>query len=182
VGPFIFDLHLCADGVMDVGHHASSAWAWTNRRLTMGTSLRRCVGSARFGIEAHEAPLSGFPAQPSQPDGLGRMCREHWKAYTAGLRKDARARKAGEAGPDIEESASGPDAAARKTMRATARAKATRQRRPAANAAELERAEALIREGDALPAEKAVRRVGEDDVQAAFEVSAAGRGTSEAPA
>lgn len=36
--------------------------------------LRRCVGSAKFEIEAHEAPVDVFPAQPSQKDGLGRMC------------------------------------------------------------------------------------------------------------
>ena len=148
----------------------------------MGTPLRRCVGSARFGIEAHEAPITEFPAQPSQPDGLGRMCTVHWKAYTAGLRKDALARRTSEAGPDVEESASGPDATARKTKKATPRAKATRQRTPSAKAEEVERAEALISEVDALPADQAVRRVGEDDVQAAFEVSAAGRGTSEATA
>jgi len=148
----------------------------------MGTPLRRCVGSARFDIEAHEAEVSDFPAQPSQPDGLSRMCKVHWKAYTAGLRKDALARETSEARPDVEGSASGPDAAARKTKKATARAKATRQRTPSANAAELERAEALISEVDALPAGQALRRVGEDDVQAAFEVSAAGRGTSEATA
>ena len=58
------------------------------------TTLRRCVGSTRFGIEPHEAPDSEFPKQPSQKDGLGRMCHEHWRAYTSGLRKDALARKA----------------------------------------------------------------------------------------
>ena len=140
------------------------------------TKLRRCVGSARFGIEAHEAEVSEFPAQPSQPDGLGRMCEVHWKAYTAGLRKEALARKASEAGPAVEEWASGPDATAPKTK------KATRQRTPSAKAEGLARAEALISEVDALPADQAVRRVGEDDEQAAFEVSAAGRGTSEATA
>ena len=63
-------------------------------RLTMATTtLRKCVGSARFGIEAHQAPIDDFPVQPSQPDGLGRMCRKHWKSYVAGLRKDAQARK-----------------------------------------------------------------------------------------
>jgi hypothetical protein len=56
--------------------------------------LRRCIGSARFGIEPHEAPINAFPAQPSQKDGLGRMCATHWRAYTAGLARDARARKA----------------------------------------------------------------------------------------
>jgi hypothetical protein len=61
---------------------------------TKTTMTRRCVGSKRFGIEAHEAPVEDFPKQPSQLDGLGRMCRQHWRAYTAGLRKDAQARKA----------------------------------------------------------------------------------------
>jgi len=30
------------------------------------TGLRRCIGSTKFGIEAHEAPPDEFPAQPSQ--------------------------------------------------------------------------------------------------------------------
>ena len=30
------------------------------------TELRRCIGSAKFGIEAHEAPPDEFPAQPSE--------------------------------------------------------------------------------------------------------------------
>ena len=59
--------------------------------------MRRCIGSARFGIEAHEAPVTDFPAQPSQKDGLGRMCKAHWNQYTAGLARDAKARKAAEA-------------------------------------------------------------------------------------
>ena len=65
-----------------------------DRRLTVATTeMRDCVGSERFGIEPHEAPTSDFPKQPSQKDGLGRMCRDHWKAYTAGLRDEAQARK-----------------------------------------------------------------------------------------
>jgi hypothetical protein len=56
--------------------------------------LRRCIGSARFGIEAHDAPIADFPSQPSQKDGLGRMCKPHWNLYTAGLARDAKARKA----------------------------------------------------------------------------------------
>ena len=56
--------------------------------------LRKCIGSARFGIEAHEAPRADFPGQPSQKDGLGRMCKTHWNQYTAGLARDAKARKA----------------------------------------------------------------------------------------
>jgi hypothetical protein len=55
--------------------------------------LRKCIGSTRFGIEAHEAPVGDFPAQPSQKDGLGRMCKPHWNQYTAGLARDAKARR-----------------------------------------------------------------------------------------
>ena len=58
--------------------------------------MRRCIGSAKFGIEAHEAPVTDFPAQPSQKDGLGRMCKPHWNEYTSALRKAALARKAAE--------------------------------------------------------------------------------------
>lgn len=57
------------------------------------TTLRRCIGSTRFGIEPHEAPVEDFPTQPSQNDGLGRMCRLHWNRYTTGLAHDARVRK-----------------------------------------------------------------------------------------
>jgi hypothetical protein len=55
--------------------------------------LRKCIGSTRFGIEAHEAPVEDFPAQPSQKDGLGRMCKVHWNEYTTALRKAALAAK-----------------------------------------------------------------------------------------
>ena len=49
--------------------------------------LRKCIGSTRFGIDAHEAPATDFPTQPSQKDGLGRMCKPHWTEYTRALRK-----------------------------------------------------------------------------------------------
>ena len=64
--------------------------------------MRKCIGSAKFGIEAHEAPVTEFPAQPSQKDGLGRMCKTHWNQYTNALRKASLARKAAEApvGPE----------------------------------------------------------------------------------
>lgn len=55
--------------------------------------VRRCIGSSRFGIEAHDANIAEFPTQPSQKDGLGRMCKTHWNAYTAGLARDGKARK-----------------------------------------------------------------------------------------
>lgn len=60
----------------------------------MNVQLRRCIGSERFGIEAHNAPTSDFPTQPSQKDSLGRMCKPHWRQYTNALRKAALARKA----------------------------------------------------------------------------------------
>jgi hypothetical protein len=63
---------------------------------------RRCIGSAKFGIEAHEAPVEDFPKQPSQKDGLGRMCRTHWNQYTTALRKAALARKAADGGVAAE--------------------------------------------------------------------------------
>jgi hypothetical protein len=54
--------------------------------------LRRCIGSAKFGIEAHEAPVEDFPLHSSQKDGLGRMCKPHWHQYTQALGKAALAR------------------------------------------------------------------------------------------
>jgi hypothetical protein len=56
----------------------------TTRKST--AELRRCKGSARFGIEPHEAPTSESPRLPSRKDGLGVMCTEHWRAYVKGLR------------------------------------------------------------------------------------------------
>ena len=46
----------------------------------------------------HEAPVSEFPAQPSQKDGLGAMCTEHWRAYVKGLREARVAAKAADEG------------------------------------------------------------------------------------
>jgi hypothetical protein len=70
------------------------------------TELRRCTGSARFGTEPHEAPLSEFPKQPSRKDGLGTMCTEHWRAYVKGLREARKAARADEAtatdGPEAD--------------------------------------------------------------------------------
>ena len=58
------------------------------------TTTRRCIGSTRFGISAHDADAGDFPVQPSQKDGLGRMCKPHWRDYTNALRKAAVARMA----------------------------------------------------------------------------------------
>jgi hypothetical protein len=84
---------------MDVHRAASSA---ANERTTDMPDLRKCIGSARFGIESHEAPVEDFPSQPSQKDGLGRMCKTHWNQYTAGLARDAKARKTAESGAAAE--------------------------------------------------------------------------------
>jgi hypothetical protein len=59
----------------------------TKKTTDYVTELRRCKGSARFGIEPHEVPVSTFPKQPSRKDGLGTMCTEHWRAYVKGLRE-----------------------------------------------------------------------------------------------
>jgi hypothetical protein len=92
--------------------------------------LRKCIGSTRFGIEPHDAPIADFPSQPSQKDGLGRMCKPHWNQYTAGLARDAKARKAAAAsGADatpIDATSSEPEPAAEPTRQA-------RRRAPSAN-------------------------------------------------
>ena len=68
--------------------------------------MRKCIGSAKFGIEAHEAPVGDFPAQPSQKDGLGRMCKPHWREYTRALGKARTAAKAqGGAEPTVQSKA-----------------------------------------------------------------------------
>ena len=75
-------------------------------KKTTTTELRRCAGSARFGIEPHEAPVTEFPKQPSRKDGFGTMCTEHWRAYVKGLRE---ARKTA-AGTSEIQAVSGPEA------------------------------------------------------------------------
>lgn len=52
---------------------------------------RRCIGSERYGITAHVTETGEFPLQPSQPGGIGRMCKTHWNQYTAGLARDRKA-------------------------------------------------------------------------------------------
>ena len=134
----------------------------TTKSIVAVTEMRRCHGSARFGIEPHEAPVGTFPKQPSRKDGLGVMCTEHWTAYVKGLRE---ARIAA-AGPPVAEPGTTANATTGR-MRATAT--------PAANADEVAKAEALIAEVDALPAEQMAQRVGDADVQTALEMSASVR-------
>ena len=80
--------------------------------------MRKCIGSGKFRIEAHEAPMGDFPTQPSQKDGLGRMCKTHWNQYTAALRKAALARKAVEGGVSSEVASTESDLAAVKARAA----------------------------------------------------------------
>jgi hypothetical protein len=136
----------------------------TTRKTT--TELRRCKGSARFGIEPHEAPASEFPVQPSRKDGLGVMCKTHWTAYTRALRQAAKGRKSTETEGDVL--AGAVDAA-------IARKAKPRRKAPKVDAKVAE-AEALIAEVDALPGPEAVKRNGDPDVQAALETVAAANG------
>jgi hypothetical protein len=97
---------------MDVRRDAG--WASASQGATdmadETTTLRRCIGSARFGIDPHDAPVEDFPRQPSQKDGLGRMCKVHWNQYTAGLARDAKARNAAEVSePTIEPAHPAPE-------------------------------------------------------------------------
>ena len=112
-------LHRRAGSVMDVRRNARSALA--SERTSDMAEMRKCIGSAKFGIEAHEAPANEFPAQPSQKDGLGRMCKTHWNQYTNALRKAALARKAAEGRRRAEPE---PVAASRSRSAARARPKA----------------------------------------------------------
>ena len=82
--------------------------------------LRKCIGSPRFGIEAHEAQVEDFPVQPSQKDGFGRMCRVHWNQYTTALRNAAVAAKAEQDAPEPAETT--PAAIEAKPLRAKAKA------------------------------------------------------------
>lgn len=64
-----------------------------DRADTMDAPMRHCVGSMRYGIDAHDDLAEHFPVQPSGKDGLGRMCKPHWRTYVSGLAADAKARK-----------------------------------------------------------------------------------------
>ncbi len=92
--------------------------------------MRKCIGSTKFGIEAHEAPVGDFPAQPSQKDGLGRMCKPHWNQYTSALRKAALARKAAEGGVTAEVVPTEPEPAAVAAPKAVGGRKSKEARTP----------------------------------------------------
>jgi hypothetical protein len=139
------------------------------------TEMRRCTGSARFGIAAHDAPVADFPVQPSRKDGLGTMCAPHWKAYVKGLAADRKARlgdgeetndeRAGGMGPD-------PDAPAAKP----ARAKKAPEPKP--ESPRVRKARATLAATETLGGEAYTAAIGSDEVQAAIE-TVNGHGTSE---
>ena len=58
------------------------------------TKTRRCIGSARFGIEPHDAPLKDFPTA-AQPEGRPRA---HVRRALARVRQGPQRRAQGEAG------------------------------------------------------------------------------------
>jgi hypothetical protein len=153
----------------------------TGKGTGYATEMRRCIGSERFGIEAHEAPASTFPKQPSRKDGLGLMCAPHWKAYVKGLR-EARASTT----PAVPKAATkeAAKASTRTVSKPAAKATTKRERRrtPMAHVPDPKRveAQALIAEVDALPGPEHAGHVGDDDVQAALETIANG-GTAETP-
>jgi hypothetical protein len=92
--------------------------------------MRKCLGSAKFAIEAHEAPVGDFPTQPSQKDGLGRMCKPHWNQYTKELRKAAQARKAAEGEVATEGAPTESEPAAGATTKAVGGRTAKKARTP----------------------------------------------------
>lgn len=166
------------------------------------TSMRRCIGSERFGIVAHEAPVADFPLQPSQKDGIGRMCKPHWREYTNGLRRDQLARQAAgaEAQPTPRDQAKAARSEASeaianearkgraKRQEARAAAKATpapSPTRPAkapkvtAEPDDVRAARKLLAEVDTLGGTAYLEAISRDDVQNALRIMA---GTAEGPA
>jgi hypothetical protein len=142
------------------------------------TVMRRCIGSSRFGIEPHEAPVSEFPVQPSQKDGLGRMCKPHWRTYTNGLRKDALARSATEAEPERAPEGGterkGRARSAERPAKADTGARSRPRAKRAAQPEKLTEAEATPAATEALGSTEYTDAVGSDAVQAALEVASSG--------
>jgi hypothetical protein len=137
------------------------------------TTLRRCIGSARFGIEPHEAAVADFPKQPSQKDGLGRMCAEHWRQYVKALNAERKVRATS------GETATTPADAQPSTT------KPRRHRRPMASkpaptpeSPRVRKARETLAATEALAGSAYTEAVASDEVQAALE-TLNGHGTSE---
>jgi hypothetical protein len=155
---------------MDGLPNARSALA--SERTTDMTDMRKCIGSAKFGIAAHDAPVGDFPVQPSQKDGLGRMCKPHWREYTNALRKAALARQAApasvaEVDRALADKPEGKARAAKPVSTKPARGGTT----PATTerVAKVRKAKALIDAIDVLPGPEHVAAIATDEAQAALE-------------
>jgi len=179
---------------MDVRRGAG--WASASERRNDMAEMRRCIGSAKYGIEAHEAPKGDFPAQPSQKDGLGRMCKPHWNQYTSALRKAALARRAEEGGT-AEPIAKAAGKAAGATVKPE-RARRSKVEHPMAHippekpirsakpartpkapkvaSPKVREAKAVLAAIDAMPGPEAVKAMGTDEAQTALDVVNASRG------
>ncbi len=147
--------------------------------------MRRCIGSAKYGIEGHEAPSGEFPAQPSQKGGLGRMCKPHWNQYTTALRKAALARKAeeGQEAPATTKAAKPARARRSKTEHPMAHVpkasvkppKEPRQAKPPKpESPRVGKAEEVVAATESLGGKAYTDAVGSEEVQAALEVLAGG--------
>ncbi len=160
----------------------------------MELQLRRCIGSKTFGIEPHDAPITDFPIQPSQKDGLGRLCRPHWTQYTGALRKAALARQAAQAvatepAPASARPARTPRAGKKQItpevmdrLTGPKPAKAAAPKRPSGRARSVNRplpveaiaaAQALVEATEILAGTEYTTAIASEEVQAAFEVLAA---------
>jgi len=146
------------------------------RKITPSTEpQRRCIGSAIFGIKPHQAALTDFPLQPSRKDGMGLMCKPHWTTYTRSLRQAARARQRSTAvtsEPDPIVIALDGVIGSGTFVAAEQRAGRLREPKPVAVDPAVLAAKALVETVEALPADEYVKRVGDDDVQAALAVLA----------
>lgn len=143
------------------------------QQAPVSVGLRRCTGSKTFSIEAHDAPIADFPVQPSRKDGLGTMCKTHWREYTSALRKASLAKKAaGEYLPkDVNQS-----------VEETRERRERRASRPVVVDPALVAAKALVDQVNALPGPECAKRTGDDDVQAALALVAKAGGMREAAA
>jgi hypothetical protein len=157
---------------------AIARWASASERRIDMTQMRTCVGSAKFGIVAHEAPVADFPNQPSQKDGLGRMCKIHWREYVSGLARDAKARAAGTTAETTVEIPAAARVATKRAAGVTAAKPASTKRarkKPATppapeKVAKVRKAKALIDAIDVLPGPEHVAAIATDEAQAALEV------------
>lgn len=146
------------------------------------TTLRRCIGSERYGIPAHEAPVAEFPLQPSQKDGIGRMCKPHWTDYTRGLRRDQVARAAGQTAAAAEPTAKDEAKQARSVAAEASVKKAKAARKPkaakaptakqTADSAALRKARALLTRTEKLGGRAYLDAVASDPVQDALRLVA----------